>query len=125
MGIDLAPVLAQSEDMAMHLYPEMAAAMQADDVDRYVALLDEDFEYVRHKSGDVLDRAQTEELLRQVWRPGNRSIESLRCLYENDDILVAHFRLSFRSGSRESAIVVHTKKHGKVVRIESGVSDLT
>jgi len=109
----------------MQLYPEMAAAMQADDVDRYVALLDEHFAYFRHKSGDALDRTQMAGLLRQVWRPGNRTIDSIRCLYENEDILVVHMRLSFQSGSRESAMIVHTKKHGKVVRIESGVSDLT
>jgi hypothetical protein len=34
MSIDRAPMLAQGGDMAMELYPEMAAAMQADDVDR-------------------------------------------------------------------------------------------
>lgn len=55
----------------------------------------------------------------------HRIIDSLRCLYENDDILVVHTRLSFRSGSRESAMIVHTKKHGKVVCMESGVSDPT
>ncbi len=46
--------------------------------------MDEKFEYVRHKSRD-----QMVELLRKVWGNGNRTIENLRCLYENDDILVA------------------------------------
>ena len=109
----------------MQIYPEMEAAMRADDVDRYVALMDEDFEYVRHKSRDTLGRDQMADLLRKVWGNGNRTIEELRCLYENDDILVVHTRLAFASGSREGAMIVNLKKDGKIVRIESGVSDLT
>lgn len=109
----------------MELYPEMAAAMQADDVDRYAALLHADFRYVRHKSNDSIDRAQMAELLRKVWRPGNRRIDAIRCLYENEDILVIHTRLSFQSGSREGAMIVNLKQDGKIIHIESGVSDLT
>lgn len=109
----------------MGLFAEMEAAMRSDDVDRYVALMDEDFEYVRHKSGDSLSKSQMAELLRRVWRSGNRTVEDLRCLYENDDILVVHTRLSFRSGSREAAMIVNLKRDGRIVRIESGVSDIT
>jgi hypothetical protein len=109
----------------MDIYPEMEAAMRADDVGRYVALLHEDFEYVRHKSNDTLNRDQMAELLGKVWAGGNRTIEDMRCIYENGDILVVHTTLSFRSGSREGAMIVHMKREGKVVRVESGVSDLT
>lgn len=109
----------------MEIYPEMAAAMRADDVERYTALLAEDFRYVRHKSGDTLDRGEMAALLREVWAGGNRTIEDLRCLYENDDILVIHARMAFRSGSREGAVIVNLKRDGKVVCTESGVSDLT
>lgn len=109
----------------MDIYPEMAAAMATDDVDRYVALLEDGFQYIRHKSNDALDRDQMAALLRRVWSNGNRTIEDMRCLYENEDILVVHTRLTFQSGSREGAMIVHIKKDGKVVRIESGVSNLT
>lgn len=108
----------------MDIYPEMAAAMRADDVGRYVALFHDDFEYVRHKSRDTLNRDEMAALLHKVWASGNRTIEDLRCLYENDDILVIHTILTFKSGSREGAMIVNLKKDGKVVRIESGVSDL-
>ena len=109
----------------MLIYTEMEAAMRADDADRYAALLAEDFEYVRHKSQDTIDRDAMRDLLRKVWRPGNRTIEDMRCLYENDDILVVHMTLSFASGSREGAMIVHQKRDGRIVRIESGVSDLS
>jgi hypothetical protein len=109
----------------MAIYTEMEAAMRADDADRYAALLADDFEYVRHKSQDTIDRDAMRDLLKKVWRPGNRIIEDMRCLYENDDILVVHMTLSFASGSREGAMIVHQKRHGRIVRIESGVSDLS
>lgn len=109
----------------MGIYPEMAAAMRADDADRYAALLHDDFEYVRHKTNETLDRDQMTALLRKVWHDGNRTIEDMRCLYENDDILVIHTRLRFKSGSREAAMIVNLKQDGKVIRTETGVSDLT
>ena len=109
----------------MAIYTEMEAAMRADDADRYAALLAEDFEYVRHKSQDTIDRDAMRDLLKKVWCPGNRIIEDMRCLYENDDILVVHMILSFASGSREGAMIVHQKRDGQIVRIESGVSDLS
>lgn len=109
----------------MLIYTEMADAMRADDADRYAALLAEDFEYVRHKSQDTIDRDAMRDLLRKVWRPGNRIIDDMRCLYENDDILVVHMTLSFASGSREGAMIFHQKRDGRIVRIESGVSDLS
>jgi ketosteroid isomerase-like protein len=109
----------------MLIYTEMEAAMRADDVDRYAALLADDFAYVRHKSRDTIDREAMRNLLAKVWRPGNRTIEDMRCLYENADILVVHATLSFASGSREGAMIVHHKRGSKIVRIESGVSDLS
>ena len=109
----------------MMIYTEMEAAMRSDDADRYAALLAADFKYVRHKSQDTIDREAMRNLLKKVWRPGNRTIEELRCLYENDDILVVHTTLSFASGSREGAMIVHHKRGGRIVRIESGVSNLS
>lgn len=109
----------------MLIYTEMEAAMRADDADRYAALLAEDFEYVRHKSQDTIGREAMRDLLKKVWHPGNRTIENMRCLYENDDILVVHMTLSFASGSREGAMIVHEKRDGRIVRIESGVSELS
>ncbi|MBT8418522.1 MAG: nuclear transport factor 2 family protein [Silicimonas sp.] len=109
----------------MLIYTEMEAAMRTDDADRYAALLAENFEYVRHKSQDTIGREAMRNLLTKVWRPGNRTIEDLRCLYENDDILVVHTTLSFASGSREGAMIVHHKRDGLIVRAESGVSDLS
>lgn len=109
----------------MNIYPEMEAAMRSDDAPRYAALLHEDFEYVRHKSGDTLNRDEMTALLEKVWAGGNRSVEDIRCLYENEEVLVIHTTLSFRNGSREGAMIFNAKKDGRVIRTETGVSDLS
>lgn len=109
----------------MRIYPELEAAMRADDARRYAALLHDDFAYVRHKSKDTLDRTRMEALLSNVWSNGNRTIEAMRCLYENDDILVIHTVLSFANGTREGAMIVNMKRDGKILRTETGVSDLS
>lgn len=109
----------------MNIYSEMEAAMRSDDAARYAALLHPKFRYVRHKSKDTLNRADMAALLEKVWAGGNRTIEEMRCLYENADILVIHTVLSFRNGSREGAMIVNIKKDGRVIRTETGVSDMT
>lgn len=109
----------------MNIYPEMEAAMRSDDAARYASLLHEKFEYVRHKSMDTLNRVQMTALLEKVWAGGNRTIEEMRCLYENEDILVIYTVLSFRNGSREGAMIANLKEGGLVIRTETGVSDLT
>lgn len=109
----------------MRIYPGIEAAMRTDDARRYAAFLHEDFVYVRHKSNDTLDRVEMEALLSEVWSNGNRTIETVRCLYENDDILVIHTVLSFANGTREGAMIVNMKRGGKFVRTETGVSDLS
>jgi hypothetical protein len=82
--------------------------------------------FTKQAVGPLLrSREAMRNLLAKVWRPGNRTIEDMRCLYENDDILVVHATLSFASGSREGAMIVHHKRGGRIVRIESGVSDLS
>ena len=106
------------------LYERMVAAMRADNVDTYADLLADEFRYIRHKSGDWLSKDQMTELLRKVWGAGNRTLEDIRLIYENDDILVIHMLLAFASGSREAALVAHLKKDGLITRIESGVSEL-
>ena len=51
--------------------------------------------------------------------------ENLRCIYENDDILVMHFVMTFPNGTRDAVMYVATKRDGKIVRIETGSTPLS
>ena len=57
-------------------------------------------------------------------KEGKLSWSNNRCLYENDDILVYHNIGTFPDGTKESIIVVHTLKDGKIIRTESGATPL-
>ncbi len=46
----------------------------------------------------------------------------VRCIYENDDILVEHFVMRFPDGTRESVLVVNTLENGQVIRQETGAT---
>ena len=55
---------------------------------------------------------------------GKLKQENLRCIYENDDILVTHFIMTFPNGTRDAVMYVATKLDGKILRIETGSTPL-
>ena len=48
-----------------------------------------------------------------------------RCLYENEDILVAHMIGEFPNGSRDAVMMVILKKDGLAWRTETGSTPLS
>ena len=50
--------------------------------------------------------------------------ESQRIIYENDEIGVAHFFVSFEDGSRQAVLAVYIIKDGKIIRSETGATTL-
>ena len=49
----------------------------------------------------------------------------LRCLYENDEILVAHSVTDVPDGTREAVLEFHNLKDGKIIRTETGATLLS
>jgi hypothetical protein len=104
------------------LYADVAKAMETRNAEAWNDLLHPEFEFVRHKSGTSMDKAQTIAMMRQFMASDAVEEHSRRCLYENDDILVAHSVMSFADGTSESVIAVYTKKDGLIVRSETGAT---
>ena len=52
-------------------------------------------------------------------KEGNLTWSENRCLYENDVIMVDHNIGSFRDGTKEAIMAVHTLKDGKIMRTET------
>ena len=50
--------------------------------------------------------------------------ESHRIIYENDEIGVAHFFVSFKDDSRQAVLVVYIIKDGKIIRSETGATNM-
>jgi hypothetical protein len=104
----------------MSIYQVVKSAMQ--DPDPYIALLDEDFRFVRHQSGTTLDKTAMATLVRGMVATGRIAVHDHRCLYENDDILVEHSFMDFPDGTREAVLHVHMLKDGKIIRTETGAT---
>ncbi|HCH62414.1 MAG TPA: hypothetical protein DFR83_06395 [Deltaproteobacteria bacterium] len=106
------------------LYQKIADAMEARKPDEWSDILHPDFEFVRHQSGTSMNKEQTIGMMRQFMASDAVQEHSRRCIYENDDILVAHSVMSFADGTSESVIAVYTKKDGMIIRSETGATPI-
>ena len=90
---------------------------------RYVGeLVSPRFEMVMHSSGSVASKSEYIDrvgLLMQKFKPEDR-----RCLYENDDVLVMHFFMTFPNGTRDAVLYYIQKEDGLMRRIETGSTPL-
>ena len=108
----------------MAIYETMTKAMQDGDGRAYLGLLHDDYQFVRHQSGQTMTKADMAEMIKGMMDSGQWSISDQRCLYENDDVLVSHSIMSFPDGSREALMSVNMKKDGKIIRTETGATPL-
>ena len=106
------------------LHDALVKAMEARDADAWNDLLHPDHEFIRHKSGTSLNKAETIAMMRQFMASDAVQEHSRRCLYENEDILVVHTVMSFADATRESVIAVYTKQDGQIIRTETGATRL-
>ena len=108
----------------MAVFQKMMSSMADKDAEGMIALLHEDFVFVRHQSGSEMNKDEMSAMVREMSSAGDWSISNHRCLYENDDIMVEHSVMSFPDGSREAVIAVNMLKDGKIVRMETGATKL-
>jgi len=104
------------------LYEKYAHAWDTQDIDMLGSLCHPDFEMVMHLSGSIASKSEYIDSigpLMQKFRP-----EARRCLYENDDVLVMHFFMTFPNGTRDSVLYYIQKEGGLMRRIETGSTPL-
>ncbi len=85
-------------------------------------LIDDEFVYVRHQSGNDI----TKEAMVNIWskegpRPERRDF---RVVYENEDIAVTHQFMHFPSGDIEAVMMVMLLNDGKLIRMETGATPM-
>lgn len=97
-------------------------AFNARDRGALSALIDDDFVFVRHLSGnDILKDEMVDIWSKEGPRPERRNY---RVIYENDDIAVTHQFMDFPSGVKEAVMVVMLLKNGRLVRMETGATPI-
>jgi hypothetical protein len=50
--------------------------------------------------------------------------ENIRCLYENDDIMVVHQITNAANGTRDAVMYVFTKENGMLTKLETETTSL-
>ncbi|SPH17018.1 hypothetical protein DEA8626_00532 [Defluviimonas aquaemixtae] len=106
----------------MGLYQAMDKALQDRDAEAYIGLLHDDYRFVRHQSGETMDRAAMAELIRRMMADDAVEVRDQRLIYENAEILVEHSVMDFPDGTREAVMGVHTLKDRKILRTETGAT---
>ena len=109
----------------MSIYQAIQSAMHGQDPDKYIGLLHDDFQFVRHQSGTTMDKAAMADMIRRMVASGGMEVHGQRCLYENGDIVVEHGVMDFPDGTREAVMAVHMLKDGKIIRTETGATPIS
>ena len=105
----------------MSLIQKLYDAEEKKDLKKYYEVLSEDFVWVKHSTGDHIGR---EELGKWFVSDDAPKTEKQRIIYENNEIGVAHSFVTFKDGSRQAVLAVYTIKDGKIIRSETGATNM-
>ena len=105
----------------MSLIQKLYEAQEKKDLEKINEVLSEDYVWVQHSTGKHIPR---EELNKFFMSDDAPKTEKKRIIYENDEIGVAHFFVTFTDGSRQAVLAVYIIKDGKIIRSETGATTL-
>ena len=108
----------------MAIFEKIKASMANKDAEAMIALLHDDFVFVRHQSGGEMNKHEMSAMMREMAASDGWTVSEHRCVYENDDIMVEHSVMSFPDGSKEAVLATNMLKDGKIVRLETGATKL-
>ena len=106
----------------MSVVQKLIDAQDNQDLKAYNEVVSEDYVWVKHSTGEEIPR---DDLSKWLISPDAPKSENARIIYENDEIGVAHYFVSFKDGSRQAVLVVYTIKDGKIIRSETGATNIT
>ena len=109
----------------MSVFAKWSAAIDARDAEALAACLHDDYTFVRHQSGTTMNKAEMAEMLRAFMSSDSVVVQSQRCLYENDEVMVEHSVMDFADGSREAVIGFNQLKDGLILHTETGATAVT
>ena len=108
----------------MSLHERFEAGMAECDIEVVASCFHEDFQMIVHSDGgSALSKLEWKKMFGSVIDKLQR--EKVRCIYENDDIMVVHFIGLFPNGAKDAVMWVGTKKDGLIIRAETGSTSLS
>ena len=107
----------------MSLFNKWWDAANSKDRSKMAELLDNDFIFLRHNTGEEWSKSEFLDYMLTGIRD-NTTCENRRLIYENDEIIVSHSILDGPSG-RNAVMLVRLVKDGKIVKAETGSTPLS
>ena len=104
----------------MSIIEKMTKIVNDGDVAAGERMIHDDYQFLMHSSGNKLGK---QDILKWLGMKDVKK-EKVRVLFENDEIGVAHYFISFKDGSRQAVLVVYTIKDGKIIRSETGATNM-
>ena len=108
----------------MSLYEKIRKTSEDKDIKAYLDLLHNDFVFVRHQTGNEVTKSEWEPTLTAMMESESLETTDVRCLYENNEILVMHQMMNFPDGTSEAVMIVNNLKDGKIIRAETGATPI-
>ena len=105
----------------MSLIQKLYDAQENKDLEKINEVLSEDYVWVQHSTGKHIPREELNKFFMSDEAP---KTESQRIIYENNEIGIGHFFVSFKDGSRQAVLAVYIIKDGKIIRSETGATTL-
>lgn len=93
------------------------------DIEAFTSMIDPDIEIFMHSTSGVIDYDLWMERITAVVL-SNTHAENIRCLYENDEIMVVYKVTKVATATRDAVLNVFTKKDGMLAKLETGVIPL-
>ena len=105
------------------LFEKYKQFWETGDIEAFTSIIDPEIEIIMHSTGGVIDP--------DLWLVRITAVvlsdayaENIRCLYENDDIMVVHQITNSANGTRDAVMYVFTKTDGMLTRVETGATPL-
>ena len=108
----------------MSVYKAWSTAAENRDAEAMIACLHDDYTFLRHQSGNTMNKSEMAKMLRGFLSNDSVVVHSQRCLYENDEVMVEHSVMDFADGSREAIIGFNHLKDGLIVHTETGATPI-
>ena len=104
----------------MSIIEKYSSAIKNKDEASMNNLLQDDFKFTMHKSGNTLGKGDVIK-----WAmSGDIKQDKSRVVYENDEVGVHHAFVTFDDGNVEAVMAVYRYKDGKIMSLETGATPM-
>ena len=109
----------------MALYDKLQKVMDDRNVEGYIDLIHDDAQIIFHKSGSRFSKGEWASMVTGMMQNPKFVSDASRCVYENNEILVAHNFMSYPDDTKEAVMLVCMLKDGQIIRMETGATPLS